>query len=157
MKILFAAAIALSLVTGAAAIAHADDRNHDRRESHEHDRRDDRRDDHKDHRHGRNDRDYWRHWDQRDYRAGYAQGRSDQRRYDRGRYIRPSGYYQRYWRYGDRLPASFYARRYVVDNYRIYGLRVPPRGYHWVRVDNDVLLTAITTGVVVSVVNGLFH
>lgn len=153
MKTLFAAAIALSLVTGAMTTAHADGRNDGRHESREHDDRND----HRDGRRDSDDRHDSRQWDQRDYRDGYVQGRSDQRHYDRGRYVRPSGYYQHSWRNGDRLPNSFYARRYVVDDYRVYGLRVPPRGYHWVRVDNDVLLAAITSGVVVSVVNGLFH
>ena len=153
MKSLFAAAIALSLVTGTMATAHANDRNDDRHESREHGRGNEYRDD----QHDRDDRHDSRHWDQRDYRVGYVQGRSDQRRYDRGRYIRPSNYYQHHWRNGDRLPNSFYARRYVVDDYRAYGLGVPPRGYHWVRVNHDVLLAAITSGVVVSVVNGLFQ
>jgi Ni/Co efflux regulator RcnB len=32
----------------------------------------------------------------------------------------------------------------------------PPYGYHWVRVDNDVVLAAITTGIVLAVVNQVF-
>ena len=66
-----------------------------------------------------------------------------------GRYVRPSGYYYRSWRYGDHLPRSYYGRRYIVNDYYAYRLRPPPRGYHWVRVDNDVVLAAIASGMVV--------
>lgn len=168
MKTLFAAAIALSLVTGTAATAQADSRQDARHESHSHDRKDDhhgdRRNDHGNDRSGHRDGRYddhrghpdFRRWDPRDYRAGYAQGRHDQRRYDRGRYIPPRGFYQHRWRYGERLPKTFYVSRYIVHDYHRYALRAPPRGYHWVRVQNDVLLAAITSGVVVAVVNNLF-
>lgn len=83
-----------------------------------------------------------------DYRA--------QRRYNAGRYQRPSGYQARQWRRGERLPSYYRGRGYVVD-YRTYGLRAPPYGYHYVRVDNDVFLTAVTTGVIASIVFGLFQ
>jgi Ni/Co efflux regulator RcnB len=55
------------------------------------------------------------------------------------------------------LPAAYYSSRYVVRDYHVYRLSPPPRGYHWVRVNNDVLLAAVASGVVVSVVNGLFY
>jgi Ni/Co efflux regulator RcnB len=45
----------------------------------------------------------------------------------------------------------------VVYDYGRYGLYAPPRGCHWVRVGNDVLLTAVTTGVVVNIVSDLFY
>ncbi|NBU29641.1 MAG: hypothetical protein EBS42_15935, partial [Caulobacteraceae bacterium] len=38
-----------------------------------------------------------------------------------------------------------------------YGLKYPGRGYHYVRVGNDVVLTAITTGLVALVVYDLFE
>jgi Ni/Co efflux regulator RcnB len=71
--------------------------------------------------------------------------------------VRPSGYYYRSWRYGDRLPHAYYGPRYVVNNYYSYRLRPPPYGYHWVRVDHDVVLAAIASGIVVSAVFGIFH
>jgi len=43
-----------------------------------------------------------------------------------------------------------------VRDYRAYRLAAPPWGYQWVRVDNDVVLAAITTGLVLSVVDNLF-
>jgi Ni/Co efflux regulator RcnB len=148
MKSMLAAAMALSLVIGSITTVHAAGRDHDR---YDHARDSDHRDhrDHHDRRHdyGDHDRDH-----DRDYRRGYVHGR-----YDAGRYIRPHGYYQHSWRRGDRLPAAYYGKRYVVRNYSVYRLRQPPRGYHWVRVDRDVVLAAITTGVVVSIVSGVFR
>jgi len=42
----------------------------------------------------------------------------------------------------------------VIDNYRGYRLRTPPRGYHWVRSGNDALLVAVTSGIIASVITG---
>ncbi|HEY4369867.1 MAG TPA: RcnB family protein [Steroidobacteraceae bacterium] len=77
-------------------------------------------------------------------------------RYRADRYFPPYGYRSYAWRRGDRLPVAYYAPRYIVRDYRAYHLGVPPLGYYWVRVNNDVLLTAITTGVVLQVVNDVF-
>lgn len=174
MKTLFAAAVAVSLLTGTAATAYADndrDRHYERRHD---DRGKDRRDyrghhDRKDYNrkdHDRKDwdrRDWDRHrdhdrYDRRDaYRHGYWQGRADQRRYDRGRYIPPRGYHVRSWRHGDHLPRAYYETRYIVRDYHVYHLSPPPRGHHWVRINNDVVLAAVASGLVVSVVNGLFY
>lgn len=172
---LFAAAVAASLLTGAVTTAHADDdrdrgrhydrghHDHDRRDYRGHDRRDDRHDRDRDRR-GHDDwRDEYRHrydndrrlhsWDRRDaYRAGYARGR-----FDRGRYIQPRGFYRHHWRHGDHLPRAYYSSRYVVHDYDAYHLHRPPYGYHWVRVHDDVILAAVASGLVVSVVNGLFY
>ena len=169
MKTLFAAAVTVSMLMDTAATAYADnDRGrHERRyDDHGKDRRDYRG--HHDNRRDWDRRDHdRRHWDRRDhdrrydrrdaYRAGYWNGRADQRRYDRGRYIVPRGYYVRSWRHGDYLPHSYYERRYIVSDYGRYHLHAPPRGHHWVRVNNDVVLAAVASGLVVSVVNGLFY
>ena len=66
-------------------------------------------------------------------------------------------YHFRSWRYGDRLPYGYYAPRYVVHDYYAYRLRPPPYGYHYVRVDHDVVLAAIASGIVVSAVFGIFN
>jgi Ni/Co efflux regulator RcnB len=73
-----------------------------------------------------------------------------------GSYYRPYGYAQRYWRRGDRLPVAYYGPRYVIGNYYDCGLRAPPYGYHWVRIDHDVVLAAIATGVVLDVIYNQF-
>ncbi len=74
-----------------------------------------------------------------------------------GMYHRPAGYYEHSWRRGERLPVAYYERPYVIDDYRAYRLRRPPRGYHWVRVDNDAVLAAVATGIVVESVFDIFH
>lgn len=69
----------------------------------------------------------------------------------------PRGYdAHRGWSRGDRLPDSYRARSYVVD-YRAYHLNQPPRGYQWVRVNNDVMLVAITSGLISQVVFSMFY
>jgi Ni/Co efflux regulator RcnB len=44
-----------------------------------------------------------------------------------------------------------------VNDYYAYRLRPPPRGYHYVRVDHDVVLAAIASGIVVSAIYGIFY
>jgi Ni/Co efflux regulator RcnB len=78
-------------------------------------------------------------------------------RFMTGRYERPHGYHAHSWRRGDRLPPEYRASAYVIPDAAVYHLRPPPRGYCWVRVDNNAVLTAVATGVVVDVSLNLFH
>jgi Ni/Co efflux regulator RcnB len=78
------------------------------------------------------------------------------KRYAAGRYQPPKGYQQRHWTRGDRLPANYRTSAYRVD-YNRYHLAPPPRGYQYTRVNNDVVLTAIATGVIASVIVNLFN
>jgi Ni/Co efflux regulator RcnB len=73
-----------------------------------------------------------------------------------GVYRRPAGYYEHTWRRGDRLPYAYYQRPYVIGDYRDCGLRAPPRGYQWVRVNGDAVLAGIATGVVLESVFHIF-
>ena len=73
-----------------------------------------------------------------------------------GVYRRPAGYYEHTWNRGDRLPATYYQRPYVIADYRDCGLREPPRGYHWVRVNGDAVLAAVATGIVLDSVFHIF-
>ena len=131
------------------------DRGHDR--GHDNNHRNDRN------HHGYNDNrwdryrgDWNRHpnyWDNRRHdRADYARYRF---RY--GSYHAPRGYYYRVWRRGDHLPHGWYGNSYVVYDWRPYRLYSPPYGYHWVRVGNDVLLTALATGVVLDVIYDIWY
>jgi Ni/Co efflux regulator RcnB len=55
------------------------------------------------------------------------------------------------WQRGHRLP---HGQHYVViRDYGRYHLRRPPRGQHWVRVDNQYLLVGITSGIIAALVN----
>jgi len=102
--------------------------------------------------------------DDRRYRRYDSSHRRDYRhepRYERRyvhvrKYYAPHGYYHQKWRRGDRLPRGFYAREYVLHDHHVYRLHTPPRGYHWVRVNQDVVLAAIATGVVLDVLYGHF-
>ena len=58
----------------------------------------------------------------------------------------------RKWRKGQRFDRR-HARYYQQIDYRKYrGLRAPPRGYRWVRSDNDAVLVAIGSGIIASVI-----
>jgi Ni/Co efflux regulator RcnB len=57
------------------------------------------------------------------------------------------------WARGERMSDHYHGHVVVVNDYRSRHLRVPPRGYHWVRDDNNnLLLVAITTGVITDLV-----
>ena len=92
----------------------------------------------------------------RDHNDNNNYERRAAKRYKANRYQPPRGYQARQWHRGDRLPASYRGKTYVVD-YRHYGLNAPPRGYQYVRVNDDVVLTAVATGVVASVIYQLFQ
>ncbi|GAB2552797.1 RcnB family protein [Rhodanobacter koreensis] len=86
--------------------------------------------------HGRHDRDS----------HGHNRGHDDHRRYghhDGG----PRHYGRPHWQRGHRYNGP----TYVVRNYGHYRLRQPPRGYHWVRANNDFLLVAVATGIILDV------
>ena len=58
------------------------------------------------------------------------------------------------WRKGQKLARN--QRRYVVSDWSRRGLRAPPRGYQWVREDNnsgDFLLVAAATGLIASILS----
>lgn len=151
MKIIHRALIALTLLTGSFALA-AQGRDHGRGhdDHHGHDRRHD-NDRHRggDRYHDRrySSRDHDRHWGPpirygRDHRY-YGPSHRVVYRYPAPRYVT---HHDRWYR-GHR----YYGPNYVVSNYGYYRLRPPPRGYHWVRADNNYLLVAIATGVILDI------
>ena len=78
-------------------------------------------------------------------------GRSHNRERDRGgRGVGPNHEYYR----GDRLPAEYRHRQYVVDDWRGHNLSAPPRGYRWVQSGNDYILIAIATGIIAQLLLG---
>lgn len=100
----------------------------------------------------RNDPNWWRgHRDFRDYRGARS-----------GHWYAPGyGYYrvdQRYngyrWRSGAYLPAAY--RSYYVRDPNFYGLRPAPRGYRYVHAGNDIVMIALATGLITSVINGIY-
>jgi len=101
--------------------------------------------------------------DRREAQRDYRDARQDQwerraeRRYSAGRYNPPRGWQARHWRRGETLPPAYRGRGYVVNDWQRYRLAPPPRGYQYTRVGNDVILTAIATGVIASIVTDLFN
>jgi Ni/Co efflux regulator RcnB len=141
----------LGIPTVAAADPPRRDRHYDR--GHDHDDRWEDRRDRREYRRDRRERREYRRW-QRSRHNGYSY---------RGRWYYgppPVAYYYdpyyspgyRAWRRGDRLP-SYYRSHYREVEWRRYGYRAPPRGYHYVRDDRgDVLLVGIATGVILGVI-----
>ena len=137
MKRILTATLALSLLNGGAAMAQPNDRGHNEQN-----------DDQRGNRNDRNNND---------------QGRDDHNRNDQSRYNRDGDQGRRNdsgdrrnnerWSRGDRIPNEYRQNRYVVGDWRQHGLNQPPRGYHWVRNNNnDFYLAAIATGVIVTVI-----
>ena len=155
-KALTAALAATFAVTslGVASAAEAQSRS-DRYEQRQ-DRRDDRRDAREDRREWRQDNRADRREARQDQRA-YARWQQSQRRYNAGRYQAPRGYAVRQWSYGQRMPSYYRSNQYVVRDYGRYGLRQPPHGYQYVRSGNDVVMTAVATGLITAVIAGLFN
>jgi Ni/Co efflux regulator RcnB len=92
-------------------------------------------------------------WSAASYGHGYGYGSP----YSTTRYAyAPVQAFHGGWRVGDRLPRSYLAPAYFVD-YRTHRLSVPPRGHHWVRVDNDFVLVALATGLIAHILGGMYY
>jgi len=78
------------------------------------------------------------------------------RSYKVGPYHRPAGWTARRWAYGQMLPRAYWAARYVLADYWLFALEVPPAGFEWVRVGADALLVSTDTGEVLQVEYGVF-
>jgi Ni/Co efflux regulator RcnB len=128
------ASMILGLATTlAAAPAHADPQRHG--EHHNGSRNHDSGRHHSDHRSYRHD-DRRGHYRPAPHRYHGHHGYDGRRGYGHPRWVR--GY-------------RYAGPRYVVYDYGSYRLRPPPRGYRWVRADNDFLLIAIATGVILDI------
>lgn len=132
------------------------DGRYERRDERREDRRDDRWDDRWEDRYDRRDDRRDDRYDRRDNRQESRWERRAERRYNAGRYHAPRGYAHRQWRRGERLPQQYRSSGYYVDH-RAYRLAPPPYGYRYVRVDNDVVLTAIASGVIASIMFNMFQ
>lgn len=159
-----AAAVALSAggIASAAEAQSPQDRREWRqdRRDYERDRREDRREYRRDRREERRDYVRERREDRREYRQDlrrYERWQRAQQRYRAPRYVAPRGYYARSWGYGQTLPPAYRHRNYVVYDYGRYGLRAPPRGYSYYRTGDDVVLAAVATGLIASVIAGLYY
>ena len=56
------------------------------------------------------------------------------------------------WSRGDRLPPDYRSNQYVVSDWKNNHLRKPPRGYHWVRANDQYVLAAVASGVIADII-----
>ncbi len=70
--------------------------------------------------------------------------RNDNVRHDNGR--------RHNWYKGGRIDRRDWNRGYRVNDYKRYHLQRPPRGYEWRRVDNNYVLAAAATGLIMGLV-----
>lgn len=81
-----------------------------------------------------------KHRDRDDRRHDRHDDRHDDRRHDQDRHLG--------WSRGDHVTRERYV---VIERYRDYGYRAPPRGYQYVQVDGDILMIAIASGLIFEV------
>jgi Ni/Co efflux regulator RcnB len=73
-----------------------------------------------------------------------------------GPYRRPPGWVAHHWAYGQVLPRAYWGPQFVLADYWLFALEVPPVGYEWVRDDDDALLVNVSTGEILQVEYGAF-
>lgn len=89
-------------------------------------------------------------------RATYQHNYQAARSYKIGPYRRPAGWVARRWAYGQILPRAYWTAQYLLADYWLFGLEVPPVGCEWVRDDTDALLVNTSTGEILQVEYGVF-
>jgi len=89
-------------------------------------------------------------------RGAYQHNFQAARSYRIGPYHRPVGWSARHWGYGEILPRAYWASEYVLADYWLFALEVPPAGYEWVRDGADALLVNTDTGEILQVEYGAF-
>jgi len=97
----------------------------------------------------------------RDMRRGdwsrYHRNLRHDRRFNIGRYYGPSGYRYHRYRFGHRLPRIYFAPRFWLSEFWLYGLFPPPPGLIWVRYGPDALLIDRYTGEIIQVRYNVFY
>ena len=89
-------------------------------------------------------------------RGAYQHNFQASRSYRIGPYHRPHGWSGRRWGYGEILPRAYWAPQYVIGDYWLFALEVPPAGYEWVRDGADALLIDTNSGEILQVEYGVF-
>lgn len=88
-----------------------------------------------------------------DYQHNYQASRS----FAIGPYHPPAANWSaRRWAYGQILPRPYWGRQYIIGDYWLFGLMVPPVGAEWIRYGNDALLISMANGEVLQAVYGAF-
>ena len=89
-------------------------------------------------------------------RASYHHNFQAARSFRVGPYHRPGEWVPHRWVYGEILPRAYWGPDYLIGDYWLFALEVPPAGYEWVRDDTDALLVNTTTGEILQVEYGVF-
>ena len=67
----------------------------------------------------------------------------------------PPGHAKKIWGKGQYLPAEY--RAIHIEDWQRHDLRPAPRGYRWVRVDEDAYLVEIASGLIAEALIGLLN
>ena len=89
-------------------------------------------------------------------RSAYQHNFQAARTFRIGPYHRPPGFVVHHWGYGEVLPRAYWAAQYILSDYWLFALEVPPAGYEWVRVGADALLVSLDGGEILQVEYGVF-
>jgi Ni/Co efflux regulator RcnB len=89
-------------------------------------------------------------------RGAYQHNFQAARSYHIGPYHRPAGWSAHHWGYGEILPRAYWASQYLIADYWLFALEIPPAGYEWVRDGNDALLISTDSGEILQVEYGVF-
>jgi Ni/Co efflux regulator RcnB len=89
-------------------------------------------------------------------RGAYQHNYRASRSFKIGPYHRPPGWTAHRWGYGEILPRTFWAPQYIIGDYWLFALEVPPAGYEWVRDGNDAILVNTDSGEILQVEYGAF-
>ena len=89
-------------------------------------------------------------------RGAYHHNFQAARSYKIGPYHRPPGWHKHRWIYGERLPRAYWSSQYILGDYWLFALEVPPAGYEWVRDGNDAILVNIANGEILQVEYSVF-
>ncbi len=89
-------------------------------------------------------------------RGAYQHNFQAARSFKIGPYHRPVGWSSHRWGYGEILPRAYWASQYVLADYWLFALEVPPAGYEWVRDGADALLVDTNSGEILQVEYGVF-
>ena len=88
--------------------------------------------------------------------SAYQHNYQAARNFKIGPYHPPAGWTARRWAYGQMLPRAYWDSQYILADYWLFGLEVPPVGYEWVRDGDDAIMVSTVTGQILQVEYGVF-
>jgi Ni/Co efflux regulator RcnB len=89
-------------------------------------------------------------------RGAYQHNFQAARKFKIGPYHRPVGWAAHRWAFGQILPRAYFGASYLIADYWLFALEVPPAGYEWVRDDTDALLVNTDSGEILQVEYDVF-